>query len=58
MGKKSSPLLYTKNCNIVAMRKKNGSSVKYIDEVFAVAVGCGEKTKPIALGIEAYFIGC
>ena len=37
---------------------KNGSSVKCIDEVFAVAVGCGEKTKPIALGIEAYFIGC
>ena len=35
-----------------------GSSVKCIDEVFAVAVGCGEKTKPIALGIEAYFIGC
>ena len=37
---------------------KYGSSVKCIDEVFAVAVGCGEKTKPIALGIEAYFIGC
>ena len=29
-----------------------------MDEVFAVAVGCGEKPKPIALGIEACFVGC
>ena len=25
--------------------------------MFALDVGCSEKTKPIALGIEAYYIG-